>query len=47
MIFERQGPEKGTTCDMSNVRYVNNIKVALFTVTSDQFIKVPSDWVSM
>ena len=31
---------------MSNVRYVNNIKVALFKVTSDPFIKVDSDWVS-
>ena len=37
---------------MSNVRYVNIIKVplfrvALFKVTSDPFIKVSSDWVSM
>ena len=42
---------------MSNVRYVNMIKVALFKValfkvalfkaTSDLFIKVSSDWVSM
>jgi hypothetical protein len=37
---------------MSNVRYVNIIKVALFkvtlfNVTSDPFIKVTSDWVSM
>ena len=37
---------------MSNVRYVNIIKVALFTValfkvTSDPFIKVANDWVSM
>ena len=32
---------------MSNVRYVNIIKVALFKVTSDQFINVASDWVSM
>jgi hypothetical protein len=28
---------------MSNVRYVNIIKVALFKVTSDPFIKVASD----
>ena len=35
------------TCDMSNERYVNIIKVALFKVTSDPFIKVSSDWVSM
>jgi hypothetical protein len=34
------------TCDMSNVRYVNNIKVALFRVTCDPFIEVASDWVS-
>ena len=34
-------------CDMSNVRYVNIIKVALFKVTSDLFIKVSSDWFSM
>jgi hypothetical protein len=37
---------------MSNVRYVDIIKVtlfrvALFKVTSDPFIKVSSDWVSM
>ena len=37
---------------MSNVRYVNTIIVALFKVTllkvtSDPFIKVASDWVSM
>ena len=37
---------------MSNVRYVNIIKVALFRealykVTSDPFIKLASDWVSM
>jgi hypothetical protein len=31
---------------MSNVRYVN-IKVELFKVTSDAFIKVIGDWVSM
>ena len=36
---------------MSNVRYVNIIKVALFKVvlfkvTSDRFNKVSSDWVS-
>ena len=35
------------TYDMSNVRYVNIIEVALFKVTSDPFIKVASDWVSM
>ena len=38
--------------DMSNVRQVNIIKVALFIVTlfkvtSDPFVKVASDWVSM
>jgi hypothetical protein len=37
---------------MGNVRYVNIIKVALFQVelfkvTSDPFVKVASDWVSM
>jgi hypothetical protein len=37
---------------MSNVRYVNIIKVALFRValykvTNDPFIKVAIDWVSM
>ena len=37
---------------MSNVRYVNItkvslFKVALFKVTSDPFIKVSSDWVSI
>ena len=41
-----------STCDMSNVRYVNIIKVvlfrvALYKVTSDPVIKVASDWVSM
>ena len=39
------------SCDKSNVRYVNMIKVEsfkvpLFKVTSDLFIKVVSDWVS-
>ena len=39
-------------CDLSNVRYVNIIKVALFRmglckVTGDPFIKVSSDCVSM
>ena len=29
--------------EMSNVRYVNIIKVALFKVTSDPFIKVAND----
>ena len=33
--------------DMSNVRYVNIIKVALYKVTSDPFVKVASDWISM
>ena len=37
---------------MSNVRYVNIVKMALFKValfkmTSDAFIKESSDWVSM
>ena len=37
---------------MSNLRYVNIIKVTLFKVelfkvTSDPFVKVASDWVSM
>ena len=41
------GLKYSITCDMSNVRYVNIIKVALFKVTSDPFIKVASDWVSM
>ena len=31
------------TCDMSNVRCVNIIKVALFKVTSDPFLKVAND----
>ena len=40
------------TWDMSNVRYVDIIKVplfgvALFQVTSYPFTKVSSDWVSM
>jgi hypothetical protein len=38
------------TCEMSNVIYVNMIKVplfnvALFKVTSDPFIEVASGWV--
>jgi hypothetical protein len=32
---------------MSNVRYVNIIKVALFKVTSDPFIKVANDFMSV
>ena len=31
------------TYEMGNVRYVNVIKVALFKVTSNQFIKVAND----
>ena len=32
---------------MSNARYVNIIKVALFKVTSDPFIKVADDFKSV
>ena len=32
---------------MSNVRYVNIFKVALFKVTSSPYMKVASDWVLM
>ena len=40
------------TCDVNHVRFVNIIKVTLFKMalikaTSDPFIKVSSDWVSM
>ena len=34
---------KYNTCEMSNVRYVNIIKVPLFKVTNDQFIEVAND----
>ena len=36
-----------STYYMSIVKYVNIIKVALFNVPSDPFIKVASDWVSV